>query len=126
MSERAGGGPIEIRLMNEYGARMPLWDDEGQTDGEELELSDALRADLQSFANRWEASVPDDVTDDRWDGVPVMSSLVSARYSLQRMLNPTAHRDPAAEDAEMLVLGEGLRSRLEHELGHNYRVTYRH
>lgn len=126
MSERAGGGPIEIRLMNEYSVGMPLWDSEGLMDGDELELSDALRADLESFADRWQALVPDEVADDRWDGIPVMSSLVSARYSLQRILNPAAQRDAAAEDAEMRVLGEELRGRLQRELGSDYRVTYRH
>ena len=126
MMNQAGEGPIDIRLMNEYGVEMPLWGVDGLMDGDELELSDGLRADLESFADRWEASISPEVSDDRWDDVPVMRSLVRARYSLQSRLNPSAQRDAANEDAEMLALGEELRSRLQEELGSDYRVTYRH
>lgn len=117
---------MKVRLMNEYSVTLPLWDDEGLMDGDELELSDALRADLESFASRWEASISDEAFDDRWDGVPVMRWLVSARHSLQRMLNPAAQRDAAAEDTAMRILGEELRDRLQQELGSGYRVIYRH
>lgn len=126
MSERAEDERINIRLMNEYGAEIPLWTDEGLTDGEELGLSDALLSDLASFANRWEASISPEVFDDRWDGVPIMSSLVIARYSLHRLFHPAERREAKAEDAEMRRLGEDLRSRLEHELGSRYCVTYQH
>lgn len=125
-SERADGRPIEIRLMNEYGGGMPLWDDEGQTDGDGLQLSDALRAELLAFSDRWQASIPREVTDDRWDGNPFMSRLVSARYALQRLLHPAERRAAAKEDAQMRKLGQILRDRMQHELGSDYHVTYRH
>lgn len=119
-------GRIHIRLMNNYSAKIPLWADSGHTDGEELGISEALRSDLASFARRWEASISDDVSDDRWDGVPVMSSLVSARYALRRRLKPGQRRAVELEDAEMQRIGEELRLRLESELGSHYRVTYHH
>ncbi len=110
--------------MNEYGATMPLWGPEGHTDGEELDLSDELRADLEAFAERWDAWIPREVTDDRWDGVPVMSTLVRLKYATHRLLHPGEQRAAAAEDAAMRVLGEELRDRLQDELGPGYRVTY--
>lgn len=126
VSENAEGGPIEIRLMNEYGGGMPLWDDEGPTDGEELHLSDSLRADLLAFSDRWQASISPEVTDDRWDGDPFMSRVVSARYRLQRALRPGARREAAEEDAQMRKLGRALRERMQEELGTDFRVTYHH
>ena len=126
VSRRADDERISIRLMNEYSAEIPLWTDEGHTDGEELGLSDALRSDLASFANRWEASIPDEASDDRFDGVPIMRWLVDARYSLRRFMNPAGRRAVAAEDRELRRLGEELRSRLERELGKRYHVTYQH
>lgn len=130
MSERSDGGPIEIRLMNEYSVEMPLWDDEGLMADDELDLSDALRADLMSFARRWADSIPSDVFDDRWEGdtimSSIMSSIMSARYALPRLLNPFARRRAVAEDLKMRRLGAELRDRLQLELGSGYRVTYRH
>jgi len=116
----------EIRLMNEYGGGMPLWDDEGQTDGDELGLSDALRADILAFSKRWESSISPEVFDDRWDGNPLMSRLTSARYAMQRLLHPGARRAALVERDDMRRLGEQLRDRLQHELGDGYQVTYHH
>lgn len=112
--------------MNEYSATIPLWDDEGQTDGEELGLSDALRSDLASFTNRWEASIPDEVHDDRFDHIPVARSLVNAWRSLRRLANPAGRRAAEADDVEMRNLGEELRGRLQNELGPRFHVTYQH
>src|SRR5689334_13415525 len=112
--------------MNEYGGGMPLWDDEGQTDGDELGLSEALRADLQAFSARWESSIPAEVFDDRWDGNPLMSRLTDARHAVHRLTHPGARRGAVAEDAEMRRIGEQLRDRVQHELGSGYRVTYHH
>lgn len=117
--------PVEIVLMNEYGGQT-LWDDEGGMDPDKLALSDDLRADLEAFADRWDANVPAEVYDDRWDGVPVMMQLVDLKYALRRKLNPAARRRAEIEDAEMRVLGEQLRVRLQDELGDGYRVTYAH
>lgn len=126
MNENADGRPIEIRLMNEYGGGIPLWESGEQTDGDELGLSDALRADLQAFSDRWQSSIPSEVTDDRWDDNRLMSRLVSARYALRRLLEPSARRAAATEDAEMRVLGQVLRDRIQQELGSDYNVVYRH
>lgn len=126
MSESAGNERNEIRLMNEYTVTMPLRDDEGQTDDEELGLSEALRSDLASFASRWESSIPPDVYDDRFDHLPVVRSLVDAGRTLRRLLKPAQRRAVKAEYAEMRRLGEGLRDRLQNELGDGYRVTYQH
>lgn len=123
---RGDEGLIELRLMNDYGAEIPLWGDNGQTDGYELDLSDTLRSDLAVFASRWEASIPAEVYDDRWDGVPVVRSLVAVRHSLRRLVNPAGRRSERAEDAEMRRLGEALRGRLQDELGSRYNVTYQH
>lgn len=117
-------GRIHIRLMNDYSAEMPLWDHEGHTDGSDLPISDGLRADLEAFAARWDAAVPREVTDDRWDGVPVMSDLVRLRYALHRLLHPAEQRAARAEDEAMRALGEELRVRLQEELGDQYVVTY--
>ena len=112
--------------MNDYGADVPLWTDDGQTNGEELGLSEALLVDLAAFARRWEASVPPEVFDDRFDGVPILRSLVDVRYSLRRLLRPARRRAAAAEDRELRRLGEELRVRLDLELGDAYDVTYQH
>ena len=112
--------------MNEYGGGIPLWESGEQTDGDELGLSDALRADLQAFSDRWQSSIPSEVTDDRWDDNRLMSRLVSARYALRRLLEPSARRAAATEDAEMRVLGQVLRDRIQQELGSDYNVVYRH
>ena len=95
-------------------------------DDDELELSDSLRSDLQSFAIRWEASIPGEIFDDRWDGNRLMSRLVAAKYALRRLASLSRRRAEAAECAEMSRIGEELRIRLELELGDAYRVTYRH
>lgn len=126
VNKQSDDGHIRIRLMNEYGARIPLWADDGQTDGEELALSDSLRADLATFAARWEANVPDEVSDDRFDAVPVLRSLASMRYSLRRFMHPKRRRDAGVEEQDMRRVGEDLRNRLQHELGDGYIVTYRH
>ena len=118
--------PTKLVLMNEYGGGMPLWDDEGQTDGDELGLSDSLRADLQAFSTRWQSMIPDEVSDDRWDGNWVMSRVTSRRYALRRLLHPGARRARVAEDVEMRRIGEALRDRLQDELGSSHLVTYRH
>jgi len=126
VSERYGDQPVKILLMNEYGGGMPLWDDGCQTDGDELGLSDELRADLQAFSTRWESSISPDVFDDRWDGNWLMSRVTSAKYTLKRLINPGAGRAAVAEDAAMRRIGEALRDRLQAELGDGYVVTFRH
>ncbi|ROR91318.1 hypothetical protein [Nocardioides aurantiacus] len=118
-------GRVHLRLMNEFGCDPPLWDELGGTDGEGLDLSDGLLADLSAFADRWEAAVPAEVFDDRWDGVPVMQQLVSLRYTLLG-LRPATRRRTRAEDRTLRELGESLRQRLQDELGDGYRVTYQH
>lgn len=120
------GAPIHIRLMNEYGCDIPLWPDDMDTDVDELVLSESLRSDLVAFAARWDAAISPEVYDDRWDGVPIMRSLVSARYALIRRLHPARKRAAQAEHEEMCRLGEDLRARVEDELGPGYRVTYVH
>ena len=125
MSENAAR-PIRIKLMNDYGAEIPLWDEEGHTDGQELGLSESLVGDLAAFAERWEAAVPAEVYDDRYDGDPVKSRLVRMRYGLKRLVNPAERQARIAEHMTMAELGEGLRSRLQTELGPDYRVTYHH
>lgn len=117
---------IHIRLMNEYGGGLPLWPEDIDTDVEDLHLSDSLLSDLEAFVERWDASISPEVYDDRWDGVPIMQSLVGARYALGRLLHPSRERAAVAENEEMRRIGEGLRTRLEHELGPAYRVTYVH
>lgn len=126
VNERPRDERIQIRLMNEYWVTIPLWDDEGQTDGEELGLSEELYADLASFQRRWEASIPADVFDDRFDGYPVVRFLVESGRSLRRRANMAARRAAEQEDAELRRLGEELRDRLERELGSRYRVIYKH
>jgi len=112
--------------MNEYSASMPLWDDEGHTDGEDLRLSEALRSDLGTFASRWNSSIRAEVYDDRFDHIPVLMRLVDALRSLRRLANPAERRAAEAADAELRNLGEELRDRLQDELGASYHVTYRH
>ena len=112
--------------MNEYDCELPLWPDDLETDVEELDLSDGMLYDLRAFAARWDAAISPEATDDRWDGVPIMRSLVSARYSLDRLVHPARQRAYAAEFEAMRRIGEDLRVRLERELGPDYRVTYHH
>ncbi|MCL8249766.1 hypothetical protein AERO_00075 [Aeromicrobium fastidiosum] len=116
------GDLIHIRVMNEYGGGLPLWPD----DVDDLDLSDGLRADLMAFADRWDAAIDPEVTDDRWDGVPVMQTLVGAKYSLGRLLHPARERSAEAEHEDMRRTGEALAVRVQDELGPAYRVTYVH
>lgn len=126
MSQGNEDSRIHILLANEYCVDFPLWPDDDEIDVENLGLSDALSSDLRAFAARWEAAVPAEIFDDRWDGVPVMQQLVDVRYALQRLLNPAGRRQAKAEDEAMQARGEDLRTRLERELGPGYRVTYQH
>lgn len=126
MSERADDDVIELRLMNEYSVSVPLWDDYGHCGEEGLDLSPALLAELRAFAERWESSVSPEVYDDRWDGVPVMQKLVSARYAWRRLIRPSQRRAAAREDEAMRELGAVLRDHVQRELGPRYRVTYLH
>lgn len=128
MSDRtdADDGRIHIVLANEYGYGVPLWPDDIDTDVEDLGLSNSLLADLEAFGDRWNAAVPREIFDDRWDGVPIMRSLVSARYAIGRFLHPAQERAADAEREEIIRIGEELRVRLERELGPAYRVTYVH
>jgi hypothetical protein len=89
-------------------------------------VSESLRADLESFADRWEAAIAAEVYDDRYDGVPIMQSLVGGWYALKRIAHPADARKRRTEDARMREVGEKLRSRLQRELGPRYRVTYHH
>ena len=76
MTEDVAGERRQIRLMMDCGVTMPLWGDDHFGDDEGLDLSDALRHDLQAFADRWEASIPPETFEDRWDGAPVIDTLV--------------------------------------------------
>ena len=120
------GEVIDIRVMNEYGEGLPLWADDIEVDIDELDLSAGLRDDLMAFAERWSAAVPAEVADDRWDGVPVMRSLVTAKYALGRRLHPARERAVEAEGEEMRRIGERLAVRVQEELGPRFRVTYVH
>lgn len=126
MGERVADDVIELRLMNEYCVDVPLWGDDGHCGEEGLDLSPDLLADLRAFAERWEASISPEAFDDRWDGVPVMQQLVSARYAWQRLIHPSRRRAAAREDEAMRELGAVLRDRLQRELGPRYRVAYHH
>lgn len=121
-----GDDRIHIRLMNEFGGGLPLWPDDIDADVDDLDLSESLLSDLAAFVDRWDASIPPEVYDDRWVGVPIMQQLVGARYTLGRLLHPSRKRAAVAEDEEMRGIGEELRTRLERELGPSYRVTYVH
>ncbi len=112
--------------MNEYGAEMPLWDGDGHTDGQALDLSDGLRADLCAFDARWDAAAPEATFDDRFDHVPWLRTLVDAARSVRHLMRPGARRDAAVEDAWMRQEGERLRGRLQSELGERFAVTYKH
>ena len=120
------GEVVGLRVMNEYGGGLPLWPDDVDTDVDELDLTAGLRADLMDFAVRWDAAVPPEIYDDRWDGVPVMQSLVSAKYALGRRLHPARERAAARENEEMRLLGESLAVRVQQELGPRFEVTYVH
>lgn len=122
----AEDGRIHICLMNEYGGGLPLWPENIDTEIDDLVLSGSLIADLETFVTRWNAAIPPEVSDDRWDGVPIMQSLVAARYALGQLLHPARERAAEAESEEMRRIGEDLRIRLERELGPGYRVTYVH
>jgi hypothetical protein len=117
---------IYIRVMNEYGGGLPLWPDDIDDDVNDLDLSEDLRADLMTFAERWDAAIDPEVTDDRWDGVPVMQTLVRAKYSMGRLLHPARERAADAEYEDMRRTGEALAVRVQDELGSAYRVRYVH
>lgn len=118
---------IHVRVMNEYGVKLPLWlDIDNDDDEEDLVLSESLRADLRAFADRWDAAIDPEVFDDRWTGVPVMQTLVSVKYSLGRLLHPARERASKAEYEDMRLTGEALAVRVQDELGPAYRVTYVH
>jgi hypothetical protein len=117
---------IYIRVMNEYGGGLPLWPDDIDDDVNDLDLSEDLRADLMTFAERWDAAIDPEVTDDRWDGVPVMQTLVRAKYSMGRLLHPARERAAEAEYEDMRRTGEALAVRVQDELGSAYRVRYVH
>lgn len=112
--------------MNEYGGGLPLWPDDIDLDVDDLNLSDGLRSDLMAFVDRWDAAIDPEVTDDRWDGVPVMQTLVRAKYSLGRLLHPARERAAEAAYEDMRRTGESLTLRVQQELGPAYRVTYVH
>ena len=122
---KQGREPREIRVMGEHGGGECLWGPEGLTDGEQLGLSAGLRRDLVAFGDRWEANVPRSVTDDRWDGVPVMSRLVSLKYAVLDR-RPSVRRAAKAESAAMRALGESLAARVQAEVGPEFVVTYQH
>lgn len=117
---------IHIRLMNEYGGGLPLWPEDIDEDVDDLRLGDDLRAELMAFADRWDRSIPPEVYDDRWDGVPGMQQLVAAKYRADRLLHPARGRAAAQEDEDMRRIGEALAIRVQDELGPRYRVTYVH
>lgn len=126
MTKELGFDPMGVRLMNDYGAELPLWLDDPDLDGDDLDLSDELRADLMAFAERWEAGIDPEVFDDRWDGVFVMQSLVSAKYMLNRLVHPARQRAARADAKDMRRVGEALAVRVQDELGPAYRVRYQH
>lgn len=118
---------IHVRVMNDYGMDLPLWlDIDLDIDVDDLELSEPLRADLMAFAERWDAAIDPEVYDDRWIGVPVMQTLVSAKYSLDRLLHPERRRAAQAQAEAMLRTGEALATRVQDELGPAYEVGYVH
>jgi hypothetical protein len=117
---------IHIRVMNDYCGGLPLWPDHPDDDVEELDLSEGLRADLMAFADRWDAAIDPEVTDDRWDGVPVMQRLVDVKHSLGRLLHPARERAAEAEREDIRRTGEALAVRVQDELGPAYRVRYVH
>ena len=126
MSDATPGDLIHIRVMNEFGGGLPLWPEDIDDDVDELDLSEDLRADLMTFADRWDAAIDPEVADDRWDGIPVMQNLVSAKYALGRLLHPARERAAKAEHEDMRRTGEALAMRVQDELGPAYRVTYVH
>lgn len=126
MTKKLGLDPMGVRVMNDYGIDLPLWLDDPDLDGDDLDLSDGLRADLMAFAERWEAGIDPEVFDDRWAGVPVMDTLVGVRYSLGRLLHPARQRAARAEAKDMRRVGEALAVRVQDELGPAYRVRYQH
>ena len=127
MDETSEPGDVRgIRVMNEYGGGLPLWPDDIDTEVDDLDLSAGLRADLMAFADRWEAAVPAEVYEDRWVGVPVMESLVRAKYAVGRRLHPARERAARDEDEQMRRTGESLAVRLQQELGAGFDVTYVH
>lgn len=116
--------PVEITLMNEYGVDVPLWGEDGQTDGDEFDLSDELLADLRAFGRRWNAWISPEVYDDRWIDNLVMDWVVSARYAFRRLIDPAGRRAEREEYQEMLRIGEALAVRVQDELGDGYVVRY--
>ena len=116
-----------IELVNEYGVDFPVWDDEeGLLDPDDLDLTPALVADLRQFAALWQAGIPAEVYDDRFDGVPVLDALVRARHRLMRRLDPSRRPPPEASDEAMRARGKELAARLQAELGDGVVVTYHH
>lgn len=83
---------IYIRVMNEYGGDLPLWPDDIDDDVDDLDLSEGLRSDLMTFADRWDAAIDPEVTDDRWTGAPVMQTLVSATRWADSCIRPESER----------------------------------
>lgn len=118
---------IEVRVMNEYCVDFPLWGSDGDIgpdDPEEAGLSPALTADLMAFAARWEANIDPAMSDDRWDGMPVVRSIVERARALRMWLDRDGRRRWKAEAAAMEELGEQLARRVQDELGPRYAVTY--
>ncbi|WP_222593349.1 hypothetical protein [Aeromicrobium flavum] len=117
---------IQIDLMNEYCVDMPLWDREGSADDGWWGplLSVELKSDLRSFQERWEAAVPEEVFDDRFDDLPFVQMVVDAGRAVRRFFHPAERRAVAREAAAIEAQGELLRDRLQQELGNRYRVTY--
>lgn len=120
--------PIEVRVMNDYGVEFPLWGSDGDIgpdDPEDAGLSPELTADLHAFAARWEAHISPESTDDRWDGIPVVRSVVERARALRTWADRDGRRQWEAEAAAMAELGEQLARRVQDELGPRYAVTYR-
>ena len=115
---------IEIRFMWEYGVTVPLWDDEGLMDEDEVPISAVLRADLEAWSDRLDRSIPPEVHDDRFDHRPVVRSLVGAGRAARRLVRPARRRAREAERLEIERLGAELAKRVQHELGPGHRVTY--
>lgn len=127
VSSPTEGQPIEIRLMNEYGGGMPLWDVADLDDEWWSELlTGELESDLEKFADRWSATVPDEIFDDRFDHLPVVPRVIDAARAVRRLLRPAERRALAVEMTALRAQGEELRNRLQAELGDGYRVTYVH
>lgn len=117
-------GRRAIRLMMDYGVTMPLWGDDHFADDEGLGLSEALRSDLEAFAERWEASIPPRAFDDRWDNAPAIRTVVNLCRDIRWFLDRDGRRAAEREDEAIRAEGEDLRRRLQAELGDQFDVTY--